>query len=189
MQGKSAPQKAKGARKEHFQAARAETEATAALSARENPGTRSMAAGGGAKVPRNFKLLAELEEAEKDGGAGLPRDHAGMISYGLADDADLQTLSSWNATIIGPQGSQLGERFYSLTVFCDENYPDRPPTVRFVNRIAGMPSVNANGVVSGLDLFRQWNGQRHKIIDVLIAIREQMPAAARVAQPPEGSTY
>lgn len=65
----------------------------------------------GAKVPRNFRLLEELEKGEKGLGAGkpissLPR-HKLLIpgveacSYGLSDGDDL-LMSNWNGTILGP---------------------------------------------------------------------------------------
>jgi ubiquitin-conjugating enzyme E2 variant len=64
-----------------------------------------------AKVPRNFRLLEELEKGEKGLGAGKlsgtfnRTDHADLdteaCSYGLADGDDLM-MSNWNGTILGP---------------------------------------------------------------------------------------
>lgn len=52
-----------------------------------------------AKVPRNFRLLEELEKGEKGLGAEA-------CSYGLEDSDDL-LMSNWNGTILGPPHVRL----------------------------------------------------------------------------------
>jgi len=71
-----------------------------------------------AKVPRNFRLLEELEKGEKGLGAGmllvspqsLRRWASDTIveacSYGLEEGDDL-LMSNWNGTILGPPHVRL----------------------------------------------------------------------------------
>jgi len=88
-------------------------------------------------------------------------------SYGLADGDDL-LMSNWNGTILGPPHVCLNSSFapsgrkanvisvqsahenriYSLKMHCGDQYPDKPPTIQFINEV-NLPCVSPrNGVVS-----------------------------------------
>ena len=68
-----------------------------------------------AKVPRNFRLLEELEKGEKGLGAGTKMHQTSLTgnihvytnnateacSYGL-DEGDDLLMTNWNGTILGP---------------------------------------------------------------------------------------
>ncbi|KAG8929458.1 E2 ubiquitin-conjugating protein mms2 [Tulasnella sp. 419] len=137
-----------------------------------------------AKVPRNFRLLEELEKGEKGIGDG-------SCSYGLEDGDDL-LMSNWNGTIIGPGHTVHENRIYSLQIYCGPSYPDVPPTVTFLSRV-NLPFVNAtNGSVepTKLPVLAQWN-RNSTIETILVEIRKEMASFSnrKLPQPPEGSTY
>ena len=67
-------------------------------------------------VPRTFRLLAE---SEKEGN--------GLVTYGLKDPND-NTFTFWNGSILLDDG-----RFYELQLECDQNYPQKPPKVKFIS--------------------------------------------------------
>mmetsp|Transcript_579 Transcript_579/g.940 ORF Transcript_579/g.940 Transcript_579/m.940 type:complete len:147 (-) Transcript_579:104-544(-) len=135
-------------------------------------------------MPRNFKLLEELEKSEK--GVG---DMA--ISYGLVDAGDT-FLTEWNGGILGPPGTQHDGRFYELKITCPDNYPAVPPKVRFVSRINMNCVDQKSGAIlqNKLNATRNWN-RNMGIEQILISLRTEMCSDSnrRLRQPLEGSTF
>jgi ubiquitin-conjugating enzyme E2 variant len=135
-------------------------------------------------VPRNFKLLIELEKQEKAIGDGT-------VSYGLADQDD-RMLSSWNGTIIGPPNSPHEGRIYSVHIYCDKDYPNKPPAVKFISRI-NLTCVNqSTGVVEprNFAVLQNWTPES-SIETILVGLRSEMtaPHNRRLTQPPEGTNF
>mmetsp|Transcript_8465 Transcript_8465/g.6894 ORF Transcript_8465/g.6894 Transcript_8465/m.6894 type:complete len:147 (-) Transcript_8465:76-516(-) len=135
-------------------------------------------------VPRNFKLLEELERSEK--GLGDM-----SISFGLVDSGDT-FLTNWNGGILGPGGTQHDGKFYELRIRCPETYPAVPPEVRFVSKINMTCIDSKTGIVNTnkLRAIRDWN-RNLGIEQILSAIRTEMCSDQnrRLRQPAEGTTF
>ncbi|OVA07105.1 Ubiquitin-conjugating enzyme [Macleaya cordata] len=131
-------------------------------------------------VPRNFRLLEELERGEKGIGDGT-------VSYGM-DDGDDIYMRSWTGTIIGPHNSVHEGRIYQLKLFCDKDYPEKPPSVRFHSRV-NMTCVNhETGVVEPKKFGMLSNWQRdYTMEDILTQLKKEMaaPHNRKLVQPPE----
>lgn len=100
-------------------------------------------------------------------------------------------MTHWNGTILGPPHSSHENRIYSLSITCDEHYPDQPPKVVFVSKI-NLPCVDATGqvLVKEFDTLKNWK-RSYTMETVLLELRKAMASAAnkKLVQPPEGSTY
>ncbi|QRV73837.1 ubiquitin-conjugating enzyme [Ceratobasidium sp. AG-Ba] len=135
------------------------------------------------RLPRNFRLLEELEKGEKGIGDG-------SCSYGLEDSDDLM-MSRWNGTIIGPGHTVHENRIYSLQIYCSESYPDTPPAVQFLSKI-NLKFVGPTGKVDLAQIPDLAKWQREFTLEtVLVQIRREMASQhnRKLPQPPEGSTY
>mmetsp|Transcript_73403 Transcript_73403/g.117002 ORF Transcript_73403/g.117002 Transcript_73403/m.117002 type:complete len:160 (+) Transcript_73403:88-567(+) len=144
------------------------------------------------RVPRNFKLLDELENAEKGKYTEIFQHYGQdvhMVTLGL--DGQDSTFTDWNASIIPHQGGYIGDRIYQLRIKCGAGYPDDPPQIRFVQKV-NLKCVNNQGVVdlSKVDNF-EWNRESY-LFEALLKIRATMKpnhVAQACAQIPAGKTY
>eukprot|EP00298_Acanthocystis_sp_HF-20_P028479 c7219_g2_i1.p1 GENE.c7219_g2_i1~~c7219_g2_i1.p1 ORF type:complete len:158 (-),score=47.94 c7219_g2_i1:61-489(-) len=135
-------------------------------------------------VPRNFRLLEELDNGEKGIGDG-------SVSYGL-DQRDDIMMRVWNGTILGPPRTPFENNIFSLRIVCDEHYPTKFPSVKFVTKV-NMTCVDQKTgeiIEKKFPLFSKWKYE-NTMADILTEIRLLMSSKenTKLSQPPEGSTF
>ncbi len=130
---------------------------------------------------RNFKLLEELEEAEKGSKS------AADISLGLAR-ADDMTMTDWQASIFVAAGGAGEVRMWTLKLHCCANYPKAAPTIAFTSKIV-MDGVDAKGNLAAAKVpyLATWNATK-TMHGALTDIKGLISRASR-SQPPEGQNY
>ncbi|TYG48093.1 hypothetical protein ES288_D11G396000v1 [Gossypium darwinii] len=83
-------------------------------------------------------------------------------------------------------------RIYQLKLFCDKDYPEKPPSVRFHSRI-NMTCVNhETGLVESkkFGLLANWR-REYTMEDILTQLKKEMAAShnRKLVQPPEGTYF
>ena len=134
------------------------------------------------KIPRNFRLLNELEKGEKGIGNS-------SVSYGLANGDDMD-MKEWNCTILGPPNSTFENRIYFLNVSCAMTYPREPPVIHFKTKV-NLPCVDKKSgllLKKKIHIMKHWKYQ-YGLEDILLAIRDVMAMNKKLTQPEEGTEY
>ncbi|MEN2495982.1 MAG: Ubiquitin-conjugating enzyme E2 D4 [Marteilia pararefringens] len=65
-------------------------------------------------------------------------------------------MREWQATIIGPKGSDYEDGLFKLKIELPPEYPFKPPRVYFVTRVYH-PNINSNGSICLDVLHKQWS--------------------------------
>eukprot|EP01091_Cochliopodium_minus_P003941 TRINITY_DN1387_c0_g1_i1.p1 TRINITY_DN1387_c0_g1~~TRINITY_DN1387_c0_g1_i1.p1 ORF type:complete len:140 (+),score=36.82 TRINITY_DN1387_c0_g1_i1:41-460(+) len=135
------------------------------------------------KVPRSFRLLEELEKAEKQGLSDP------SLTLGVANQDDIN-MDQWNGTIMGPPGTKFADLFFQIQFYCGKDYPNSPPNVRFVTCINLEQVKNDGTVLNTLDIIRNWNSSNN-MEQILVSLKNAMlhPNNRNRIQPPEGKNY
>ncbi len=138
----------------------------------------------GVVIPRNFRLLEELERGEKGFGDGT-------VSYGMEDAEDIN-MTHWTGTIIGPPGTVHDGRIYTLRIVCGPQYPDAAPQIWFRSKINLSCVDQRDGRVDAgkFTPLGQWK-RAFTLETVLTELRRDMASSSnkKLPQPPEGQTY
>lgn len=101
-------------------------------------------------VSINFRL----QEDPPTGVSGAPTDNNIMI---------------WNAVIFGPHDTPFEDGTFKLTIEFTEEYPNKPPTVRFVSKMFH-PNVYADGGIC-LDILQNRWSPTYDVSAILTSIQ------------------
>eukprot|EP01016_Furgasonia_blochmanni_P045518 TRINITY_DN6433_c0_g1_i12.p2 TRINITY_DN6433_c0_g1~~TRINITY_DN6433_c0_g1_i12.p2 ORF type:complete len:121 (-),score=13.06 TRINITY_DN6433_c0_g1_i12:676-1038(-) len=102
------------------------------------------------------------------------------------------SLRNWNGTIIGPYGTAFDSRIISLKIVCGDEYPGKPPLVKFVTKV-NMDCVNpSTGQVDStkFSILKNWS-KSYTLETILVGLKNEMGSAAnkKKSQPGEGETF
>jgi len=95
-------------------------------------------------TPARKRLMRDFKRLQTDPPAGIsgaPHDN---------------NITLWNAVIFGPDDTPWDGGTFKLTMQFTEDYPNKPPTVRFVSRMFH-PNIYADGSICLDILQNQWS--------------------------------
>ncbi|BBH03917.1 hypothetical protein Prudu_014915 [Prunus dulcis] len=121
---------------------------------------------GGSKLamstPARKRLMRDFKRLQQDPPAGIsgaPQDNNIML---------------WNAVIFGPDDTPWDGGTFKLTLQFTEDYPNKPPTVRFVSRMFH-PNIYADGSICLDILQNQWS-PIYDVAAILTSIQQRCVA-------------
>ncbi|KAG8003887.1 Ubiquitin-conjugating enzyme E2 A [Nibea albiflora] len=106
---------------------------------------------------------------------------------GVSGAPSENNIMVWNAVIFGPEGTPFEDGTFKLTIEFTEEYPNKPPTVRFVSKMFH-PNVYADGSIC-LDILQNRWSPTYDVSSILTSIQSLLdepnpnsPANSQAAQ-------
>lgn len=114
------------------------------------------------------RLMKEAEEMERN-----------ELDWGSAEPSD--NIYKWTATILGPEQTPYAEGVFNLELDFSDNYPFRPPKVRFITKTYH-PSIKSDTgeICQGL-LEEEWNPKKD-VKNILQVVRSMLEAPLDLAR-------
>ncbi len=86
---------------------------------------------------------------------------------------DTDNCFEWKAIIPGPAGTPYAGKLYELAIKFPENYPYKPPNVKFITKVLGHPNIYANGSIC-LDILKDKWSPAMSVRSMLLSISSLM---------------
>eukprot|EP00795_Rhopilema_esculentum_P000675 gene675-10381_t len=130
------------------------------------------------RLMRDFKRLQEDPPA---GVSGAPTENNIMlwnaVIFGLQEDPPAgvsgapteNNIMLWNAVIFGPEETPFEEGTFRLTMEFTEEYPNKPPIVKFISKMFH-PNVYADGGIC-LDILQNRWSPTYDVSSILTSIQ------------------
>uniref|UniRef100_A0A8D0SKR1 E2 ubiquitin-conjugating enzyme n=1 Tax=Sus scrofa TaxID=9823 RepID=A0A8D0SKR1_PIG len=121
---------------------------------------------------KSLLWISRLQEDPPVGVSGAPSEN---------------NIMQWNAVIFGPEGTPFEDGTFKLVIEFSEEYPNKPPTVRFLSKMFH-PNVYADGSIC-LDILQNRWSPTYDVSSILTSIQSLLdepnpnsPANSQAAQ-------